>query len=253
MMIFKEYTLFIIVYPIETIGFCRISWILTALKRINTMFPWRTAGMPVPSFSSLVFCDQRMEDCLKTEPTKSAPMTKYTPWFSLVPLKSSNCLLRGLWRMLEWSSCMNHPQPWPPASTWQMSRIWWAEFLLSHCFWLVIRLQQSLTSSASARIQASRMAVPTLLQRTDGWAAMSRRSTSGCGSLGVASPAWEAWTSSRPQRGRMLRAMHGTSVQQRQFVIARRLQPDSKYTVLYDSMYEYVRVYTSIWAHVQTW
>ncbi len=72
-----------------------------------------------------------------------------------------------------------------PASTWQMSRIWWAEFHLSHCFWLVIRLQQSLTMrltcSASARIQASRTAVPTLLQRTDGGAAMSMRSTSGCG------------------------------------------------------------------------
>jgi hypothetical protein len=33
-----------------------------------------------------------------------------------------------------------------------MSRIWWAEFLLCHCFWLVTRLQQSLTYSASARI-----------------------------------------------------------------------------------------------------
>ena len=34
--------------------------------------------------------------------------------------------------------------------------------------------------------------VPTRLQQTDCWAAMSMRSTSGCGSLGVASPAWEA-------------------------------------------------------------
>ena len=73
-----------------------------------------------------------------------------------------------------------------------MSRIWWAEFLLCHCFWLVTRLQQSLIYSASARIQASRMAVPTRLQRTDGGAAMSMRSTRGCGSLGAASPAWEA-------------------------------------------------------------
>jgi hypothetical protein len=36
------------------------------------------------------------------------------------------------------------------------------------------------------------MAVPTLLQRKDGGAAISMRSTCGCGSLGVASPAWEA-------------------------------------------------------------
>ena len=38
--------------------------------------------------------------------------------------------------------------------------------------------------------------------------------------------------------------------QQRQYVIARRLQPDSKYMVLYDSMYEYVRVYTSMYEYV---
>ncbi len=48
-----------------------------------------------------------------------------------------------------------------------------------------------LTYSASARIQAFRMAVLTLL-RTDGRAAMSMRSTRGCGSLGAASPALEA-------------------------------------------------------------
>ena len=39
--------------------------------------------------------------------------------------------------------------------------------------------------------------------------------------------------------------------QQRQYVIARRLQPDSKYKVLYDSMYEYVRVYTSMYEYVR--
>jgi hypothetical protein len=45
--------------------------------------------------------------------------------------------------------------------------------------------------------------------------------------------------------------MLGTSVQQRQYVIAKRIQPDSKYMVLFDSMYEYVRVCTSIYAYVQ--
>jgi hypothetical protein len=45
--------------------------------------------------------------------------------------------------------------------------------------------------------------------------------------------------------------MHCTSVQQRQYVIERRIQPDSKYTVLYDSMYEYVRVYTSLYEYVR--
>jgi hypothetical protein len=45
--------------------------------------------------------------------------------------------------------------------------------------------------------------------------------------------------------------MHGTSVQQRQYAIARRLQPDSEYMVLYDSMYEYIRVYTSMYEYVR--
>ena len=39
---------------------------------------------------------------------------------------------------------------------------------------------------------ASRMAVQTRLQQTDCGAAMSMRSTRGCGSLSLASPAWEA-------------------------------------------------------------
>jgi hypothetical protein len=37
--------------------------------------------------------------------------------------------------------------------------------------------------------------------------------------------------------------------EQRQYVIARRLQPDSKYMVSYDSMYECVRVYTSMYEY----
>ncbi len=45
------------------------------------------------------------------------------------------------------------------------------------------------------------------------------------------------------------------AVQQRQYVIARRLQPDSKYMVLYDSMYEYhdVLVYTSMYEYVRVY
>ncbi len=82
------------------------------------MFPWKTVGMPVSSFSSLAFCVRRMAGCLKTKHTKLALMTVYTTWFSSVPLKSSNCLSRGLWRTLEWSSCMNRPLH--PSSTWLM-------------------------------------------------------------------------------------------------------------------------------------
>ncbi len=47
--------------------------------------------------------------------------------------------------------------------------------------------------------------------------------------------------------------MHGKSVQQRQYIITRRLHPDSEYMVLYDNMYEYVRVYTSMYEHVRVY
>ena len=46
------------------------------------------------------------------------------------------------------------------------------------------------TCSASARIQASRMAAPTQELLMEGGAAMSTRLTCGCGVLLVASPAW---------------------------------------------------------------
>jgi hypothetical protein len=51
---------------------------------------------PSPAF--LALCVRRMEDCLKTEPTKQALMTFDTTWFSSVPLDSSSCqssLIKG--------------------------------------------------------------------------------------------------------------------------------------------------------------
>ncbi len=150
------------------------------------------------------------------------------------------------------------PSP-TPASTWLMYRIWWAEFLLCHCFWLVTRLQQSLTYSASTRIQASRMAVPTLLQRTDGGAAMSMRSTRGCGNL-----AWQA-PSGRPEHRRDLTkegcceqctaqacSSDSTSSQGDSSLIRSTLCCMIVCTKMYEhipvctSMYEYVRVCISI-------
>ncbi len=62
-------------------------------------------------------------------------------------------------------------------------------------------------------------------------AAISTRSTRGCGGLGAASPlaAFGACRSIRLRRGRMLSAaMRGASVQPRQNGLARRFQPDSK-------------------------
>ena len=83
---------------------------------------------------------------------------------------------------------MNHPRH--PASTWLLPRTWWAGSLLSHCFWLVTRLRLSLTCLASARKLASHLAVPTLLLWTDDEAAMSMKSTRGCGRLGAEAPPW---------------------------------------------------------------
>ena len=97
-----------------------------------------------------------------------------------------------------------------------------------HCFWLETRLQRSLTCSASARMLAFHSAAPTHLLWTDEGAAISTKSTRGCGGLGAASPALGACRSIRLRRGRMLSAMRGTSVQPRQNGLARRFQPDSK-------------------------
>ncbi len=47
------------------------------------------------------------------------------------------------------------------------------------------------------------------------------------------------------------RHKRATDSEQRQYVIARRLQPDSKYMVFYGGMYEYVRVYTSMYEYVR--
>ena len=106
--------------------------------------------------------------------------------------------------------------------------LWWAGSLFCHCIWLVTRLRLSLTCSASARKRASHLAVPTLLLWTDDGAAISTKSTRGCGSLGAASPALGACPSSRLGRGSKSQAMHGTSGQPRQNGLARRLEPDSK-------------------------
>ena len=98
---------FLLPILINCIPVCRIQllWSLrfpTALRRIATLFPWKTVGLPVHSSTSHVFCVQRMGDCRKTEPTKKGLMTLNAPWFSSVHLKSSRCPSRGLWRTLGW-------------------------------------------------------------------------------------------------------------------------------------------------------
>jgi len=81
----------------------------------------------------------------------------------------------------------------------------------------------------SARMPASPLAAQTRRQWTDDGAAMSTKSTRGCGRLGAASPAWGACPSCRLRKGMMLLlAKPGASVLPSQNGFAKRLQPDSK-------------------------
>jgi hypothetical protein len=116
--------------------------------------------------------DAQPVESLRTLPTKPAQMIQHTALFSSVPLKRLICLSKGLWRTLEWPSCMNRPPL--PVSTWLLQPTWRAGSPLSPFFWLETRLQGSLPCSASARIQASRMAVRTQQLPTEGGAACLR-------------------------------------------------------------------------------
>ncbi len=58
-------------------------------------------------------------------------------------------------------------------------------------------------------------------------------------------------TSERKDTVSNARHKRAADSEQRQYVTARRLQPDSKYTVLYNSMYEYVRVYIGTYEYVR--
>jgi hypothetical protein len=101
------------------------------------MFPWTTVGTPVPALLQLRPASKGWTICLKPQPTKPAQMILCTAWISSVPLKSWSCPLRGLWRTLEWLSCVNHPQP--TVSTWLLPKIWRAVSHSCHCLWLVTR------------------------------------------------------------------------------------------------------------------
>ena len=99
--------------------------ILTASRRTATVYPWMTVGMPVPSSSSLAICARHMVVCRKTLPTNTALMTFATHWYSSAHLRCLICLSKVPWKMLEWSSCTNHPLH--PVCTWLLLRTWSAE------------------------------------------------------------------------------------------------------------------------------
>jgi hypothetical protein len=82
----------------------------------------------------------------------------------------------------------------------------------SPCFWRATPLRQFLTVTASARIQASQWAVPTLRRWMAGVAAMYMRSTHGCGSLDGASLDWVDSMWRKQLRDRRLPEMKDSSV-----------------------------------------
>jgi hypothetical protein len=208
------------------------------------MFPWKTVGMHDPSSSSPATCVPGTDDCQRTHHTGvTGPvrMTSCSTKCSSAPLRSSNCPSGGPWRMRGWSSCMNLRQL--PVSMWLQPKTWWAEFPLSCCFWQETRPQQSLMSTVSARIQASRWGAPMQQRWMEGAAAMSMRSTRGCGSLGAESHAWEVLRFGRLPIGSSLRTLSGRSVRQRLVGVARRIEPDGKLKCVW---YMFVPFITSI-------
>ena len=130
-----------------------------------------------------------------------------------------------------------------PVSTWLQPKTWWAESPSSRCFWQETRLQQSLTSSVSARIQASRWGAPMQQRWMEGKAAMSMRSTRGCGSLDAESHAWEVLRLRRLPIDSSLRSMTGRSVRRRLVGVARRIEPEGRLKCVW---YMFVPVMSSI-------
>ena len=171
-------------------------------------------------------------------------------WCFSTPLRSWICPSRDLWRTLEWSSCTNHHQP--RVCTWLQPRIWWEESPWCRCFWRETRLQRSLTCTASARIQVFPWAALTQPQWTAGVAAMSIRSTLGCGNSDVASHAWVVCQLRQLKKGCRLTGMQVKSVELSLVGCARRNANDSKWTggVLMNLNCAYtlhILVYTSLY------
>jgi hypothetical protein len=89
---------------------------LTALRRIAMMLPWKTVGLGCPSSSSAATCAQRVEECQTQAVTKQAQSISGTTWFSSAHLRSLCFPSKDPWKMLGWSSLMNHPRH--SVSTW---------------------------------------------------------------------------------------------------------------------------------------
>ena len=93
-------TIYTLIYcvPVLRIAYSSSLCIHTMSRRISLMFPWTTVGTPVPSSFSPVRCVRKVDESLRTLPTKPAQMIKCTALFSSVPLKSLICPSKDLWR-----------------------------------------------------------------------------------------------------------------------------------------------------------
>ncbi len=185
-------------------GYCA-GWTHTALRRI-AMLPWKTVGQHDPSSSSAATCTWREEECKGPAVTKQAQTISSTTSFSSAPLRNYVVNLRTHGRCWGGQALWTIPDTVSLCSTcrepgWQIP----PDALL---FWMLTLLWQSLTSTARTSIHVSRLVVQTQLLSMAGMAATSMRLTRGCGSLDVASLAWEAWQLRRLLIGRMLSAKY---------------------------------------------
>ncbi len=123
---------------------------LTASRRIVSMFPWKTVGMHDPSSSSPAICVPRTEECRNAHRTRPVQMTSCTNLVLFNTFEELNLPIKG---PMEEAGVVKAVKLY--VSTWLQPKIWLAESPLSPCFWQETLLQQSLTSTASARIQTS--------------------------------------------------------------------------------------------------
>ncbi len=203
------------------------------------MLTWKTVGQHCPSSSSAATCAQRAEECQRTGGTNRAQTISGTTWFSSAPSRSLTCPSKDSWKMLGDQALWTIPNTISLSGS--HSKTWWAGSHWCPAFWMVMWLQQSLTSAERTRIDVSLRVVQTQKQRMAGVAATSMRSTLGCGSLDVASLAWAAWWLRRLWIGRILPAKRKTSIRRRLMSAKRVMVPEMKCEL---DLYEYVLVQT---------
>ncbi len=189
------------------------------------MFPWKTCGTPVSSSFSPVPCVQKMDESLRMLPTKPAQMIQCTAFVFFSTFEVLDLPIKG---PMEDAGVTKVYETSPTLCLYVAPAANMADRAPLVSFFLAGNSTPTITCSASARIQASRMAVPTQQLLTEGGSAISTRLTCGWGVLLVASPAWVVWVLRRYSRGRSQRTKQARSVRLRSVGVARPTKPDSK-------------------------